>query len=90
MSSAGTALLRALLSRESDHRHRILLSNWCSVDWQSLTFSGERHQAGFVIRGPEALELARRWTTSLGDAEFDIGRGKFVADIALCGELLPT
>ena len=64
-----------------------MLSNWCSVDWQSLTFSGERHQAGFVIRGNDALALARRWTADLSTAEIPIGQGRFVADISVPADL---
>ena len=87
MSASGTALLRALFARQPLDTHRILLSNICSTDWQSLTFDGERHQLGFVVRGPDAMALAERWTDGLPDAELDVGRGRFVADIAVRGDL---
>jgi hypothetical protein len=85
MTPSATALLRAMLARCPASADRILLSNWCSVDWQSLTFAGERHQIGFVVRGDGALDLARRWTNDLADAELAIGRGRFVAEVAVCG-----
>jgi len=43
MSSAACGPLRALLRRSGDQADRILLSEIQSVDWQSLTFAGERH-----------------------------------------------
>ena len=42
LSRAASGLLRALLERIGDQRDRILLSEVQSVDWQSLTFAGER------------------------------------------------
>ena len=87
MSSSATDLLRAMLARAPADAHRILLSNWCSVDWQSLTFAGERHQAGFVVRGDDAMALATRWTKDIGDAELPMGRGRFVADITVPTDL---
>lgn len=83
MTCAASALLRSLLARAGDHRSRILLSDWTTTDWQSLTFIGERHRAGFVLSGPQPLELASAWTDGLGDAEFDLGSSGFVAEIAL-------
>jgi hypothetical protein len=40
MSKAGAALLRALLARALADRDRILLTEYRSTDWQSLTFIG--------------------------------------------------
>ena len=54
MSKAGTALLRALLSRTLVEPDRILLTDYRSSDWQSLTFVGERHEMRFRIPGPDA------------------------------------
>jgi hypothetical protein len=51
MSSAGAALLRALLTRALVDRDRILLTNYRSTDWQSLTFVGERHELHFRVPG---------------------------------------
>lgn len=51
MSIAGAALLRALLARALVDRDRILLTDYRSTDWQSLTFIGERHEMRFRIPG---------------------------------------
>ncbi|HVF84081.1 MAG TPA: hypothetical protein VM913_07925 [Sphingomicrobium sp.] len=85
MTSSATALLRLLLQRAGDDRHRIFLIGWTSVDWQSLTFNGERHTASFVLTGRDADALAERWTDGLGDAEFDLPAG-FVAEIGLVAQ----
>ena len=82
MTGSATALLRLLLQRAGPERHRILLSEWSSTDWQSLTFSGERHAASFTVTGEDAMSLAQQWTSGLSDAEFDLPHG-FVAEIGL-------
>ena len=86
MTSSAAALLRILLQRAGAERNRILLSDWSSVDWHSLTFSGERHRASFVVTGLHADAIARAWTDGLATAEFDLPNG-FVADIGLAAEL---
>jgi hypothetical protein len=55
------------------------------VEWQSLTFIGERHEAILRTCGPGAEEAARRIVTGLEDAEFSIA-GHVLADIALLEE----
>lgn len=85
MSVAAAALLRALLNRAGIERDRILLSEFRSVDWQSLTFSGERHEMLLRIPGPGAALVARRIADGLAEHEFDVP-GHIVADIAVCGE----
>lgn len=85
MTSAASSLYRGLLERAGTERNRILLSDWVTIDWQSLTFNGERHRAGFVVRGPDPAAMAARWTEGLGEAEFDLGSAGFVAEIALAG-----
>ena len=82
ISTAAAGLLRALLARAGIDRDRILLTEFRSKDWQSLTFIGERHEMELRIPGPEAHQLARRITDGLGDAEFAIP-GQIVADICL-------
>lgn len=84
VSAAAAALLRELLGRAGADRNRILLTGVQSVDWQSLTFTGERHRISLRIPGPGAEELACRMTAGLEDAEFHI-RGHVVADILLAG-----
>ena len=81
MSGAAAGLLRALLGRVGEERDRILLMECTSVDWQSLTFIGERHRYAFRIVGPDAEQLATRFSARLGEEDFRI-RGQVVADIA--------
>ena len=85
MSSAGAALLRALLSRALVDRDRILLTNYRSTDWQSLTFVGERHEMRFRVAGPDAQTIYEGMTEKLDDAEFAIPR-QIVADIVVYGQ----
>lgn len=80
MSSAASALLRALLARTEVPRDRVLLTEARSVDWHSLTFVGERHEFGFRIAGPDAQQLAARLSEGLEDAEFALP-GQIVADV---------
>lgn len=89
MSPAALALLRALITRAGVTRDRILLTEWTSVDWQSLTFVGERHQIGLRVSGPDSADVMARLTSGLEDAEFEIP-GQIVADIAIIGEPGPT
>lgn len=84
MSRAASGLLRALLERIGDQSDRILLSEIQSVDWQSLTFVGERHVMRLRVPGPHADAIVRRFTSGIEDAEFSIP-GHIVADIAVVG-----
>lgn len=84
MSRAASGLLRALIERTGEQPDRILLSDMRSVDWQSLTFTGETHSMRLRVLGPNALQLVRRLTLGLGDWEFSIP-GHLVADIAVAG-----
>ncbi|MEO7541901.1 MAG: hypothetical protein ABIS66_08120 [Sphingomicrobium sp.] len=82
MSRAAAELLRALLERTGEQSHKVLLRDIRSVDWQSLTFTGETHSMRLRVLGPNALRLVRRLTLGLGDWEFSIP-GHLVADIAV-------
>jgi hypothetical protein len=82
LSPAAAGLLRALFARTGIDRDRILLSNYRSVDWQSLTFVGERHEIELRIPGPGAEIIASRLTGGLTEAEFTTP-GQIVADIGL-------
>lgn len=82
LSPAAAGLLRALIARAGIDRDRILLTNFRSVDWQSLTFVGERHEMELRVPGLDADELAERLIAGLADAEFSIP-GQIVADIGL-------
>ena len=85
MSSAGAALLRALLTRALVNRDRILLTEYRATDWQSLTFAGERHELRFRVAGPDAHAIYERMTHKLADTEFAIPR-QIVADVVVYGQ----
>lgn len=82
LSPAAAGLLRALIARAGINRDRILLMDFHSVDWQSLTFIGERHQMVLRVPSPDAEPLAFLIADGLADAEFSIP-GQIVADIGL-------
>ena len=81
MSRAASGLVRALLGITADPAHRILLSDVRSVDWQSLTFAGERHELTLGLIGPHARSVAENFIDSLPDRELRVA-GYIVADIA--------
>ena len=85
MSAAASSLLRILLRRSELPADRILLTHWISTDWQSLTFSGERHQAGFRVTGPGAAEAVAQWLDGIEEVDLPLGRC-FVAEIGLSAE----
>ncbi len=82
LSPAAAGLLRALLARAGVDRSRILLSEFRSTDWQSLTFMGEQHEMELRLPGPNADALVERVTSGLEEAEFEIP-GQIVADIGI-------
>ena len=84
MSAAAAALLRALVARGGVSRDRILLTDAQSVDWRSLTFTGERHELHLRIPAPDAHLIMQRMCAGLDDAEFSIP-GIIVADIGMMG-----
>ena len=79
--------MRAILARSGVERDRVILSNWTSIDWQSLTFIGERHEVEFRIIGSDPEQLAALMADGLPEAEFAIP-GQIVADIALSAPAL--
>jgi hypothetical protein len=84
MSPAASGLLRALIGRAKVSRDRILLTEAHTIDWRSLTFTGERHQIHLRVPGPGSREVVNRMCRGLEDAEFSIP-GQIVADIAVLG-----
>ena len=82
LSPAAAGLLRALVARAGINRDRILLTDFRSIDWQSLTFVGERHE--MELRIPPVLAYRtrvrepgwRRWPTIEPDAETETGDTK--------------
>ena len=85
LSPATAGLLRALIQRGNCPRDRILLTEHRSVEWQSLTFIGERHELLLRITGPGAAGIAAAIADGIEDAEFTIS-GQIVADIACAGD----
>ena len=85
MSPAAAALVRALLARAGGDRNRILLREVRSVDWQSLTFIGERHEIRLRLAGPGAGAALALLRSGLADAEWNLD-GHVVADILIVGE----
>lgn len=67
------------------NRDRIRISAFRSVDWQSLTFTGERHEISLRIPGPGAEQAAALLRDGLADAEWSL-RGHVVAEILIVGE----
>jgi hypothetical protein len=84
MSQSASALLRALIARSGAPRDRILLIDAQSVDWRSLTLTGERHSIDLRVSPPHSAAIAQRMCANLEDAEFAIP-GLIVADIAVSG-----
>lgn len=82
MSPAAAGLLRSLLARAGVDRNRILLSDFRSTEWNSLTFAGERHEITLRIPGPAAADVAKLLVDGLEEADFTIP-AQIVADIGL-------
>lgn len=85
MSRPATGLFRGLLARAGEDRDRILLMEWKSLDWQSLTFVGERHKIRLRITGPDSALVARRLTGGIGEADFPVP-GQIVADMLVASQ----
>ena len=85
MSPAAAGLLRALINRACVARDRILLTEFRSTDWHSLTFCGERHRFSLRLAPPNAGVICHRLVHGLSDAEFTIP-GHVVADVTVAKE----
>ena len=53
-----------------------------SERWASVTFTGARHRIECRVAGGRAVELAGRFCSGIGEAEFEL-RDHIVADIAV-------
>ena len=80
IAPVASALLRGLIDRADVPRNRILLTETITVEWCSLTFTGERHQLQLRIPPPDSRKIMERICDGLEDAEFNIP-GAIVADI---------
>jgi hypothetical protein len=80
IAPVASALLRGLIDRANVPRNRILLTEAVTVEWCSLTFTGERHQLQLRIPPPDSRKIVERMCDGLEDAEFNIS-GVIVADI---------
>jgi hypothetical protein len=80
LSPAASGLLRSIVARAGVERDRVLLVEFRSVDWQSLTFIGERHKMELRIVGPDAAAAADRLLAGLAEAEWRVP-GQIVADM---------
>ena len=89
LSPAAAGLLRALIARAGIDRDRILLTEFRSIDWQSLIFVGERHEMELRIPPPDAHLIAGRIADGLAEAEFVIP-GQIVADVGLARPQSPN
>ena len=85
LSSAAAQLLRALVARSGLDPDRIVVGRFRSVDWQSLTFTGERHEISLRLAGPNPEAALARLRDGLGDAEWQLA-GHVVVDILIVGE----
>jgi hypothetical protein len=80
IAPVASALLRGLIDRANVPRNRILLTEAVTVEWCSLTFTGERHQLQLRIPPPDSRAITERMCDGLEDAEFNIP-GVIIADI---------
>ncbi|MDQ3144733.1 MAG: hypothetical protein M3Q57_07650, partial [Pseudomonadota bacterium] len=72
LSPAAAGLLRSLLARAGVDRDRILLTDFRSVDWQSLTFVGERHEISLRLPAADAASIVARLGERLEDVEWHV------------------
>jgi hypothetical protein len=85
LSPVAAQLLRALMTRMELPREDVLVSACRSVDWQSLTFTGERHEIALRLAAPHAQAAVARLPDGLAEAERTL-RGHVVADILIVDE----
>lgn len=84
-SCAATQLLRALVARAAPDDDRISIGRVHSIDWQSLTFIGERHEVGLTIAGPGAAAALALLRDGLAEVEWRLV-GYVVAEIVIVAE----
>lgn len=62
-----------------------MVGRFHSVDWQSLTFTGERHEITLRLSGPDPAPALALLRGGLADAEWQLS-GHVVGDILIVGE----
>ena len=87
LSNAGGQLLRSLIVRTQLSPDRISVGRFHSVDWQSLTFTGERHEFSLRLAGPDPAPALALLRCDLAKVEWSL-IGHVVADILIVGEKL--
>ena len=85
LSPVAAQLLRALMTRMQLGHDKLLVSSCRSVDWQSLTFTGERHEISLRVAAPEAEAAVARLSCGLAEAEWNL-RSHVVADIVIVAQ----
>ncbi len=70
------------MARTGLDQNRIFVSKICSIDWQSLTFTGERHEISLRLPAPEAADALARLRDGSAEAEWAL-KGHVVADILI-------
>ena len=85
LSSAAGQLLRSLVARTGLDPNRIAIGHFHSFDWQSLTFTGERHEISLRLAGPDPAPALAQLRDGLAEAEWQL-KGHLVADILIVGE----
>ena len=80
MSNPGSALLHLLSARAGVPRNRILLTEFESVEWRSLTYNGERHRIGLRVSDPDSATIVDRMCAGIGECELS-APGLIVVDI---------
>ena len=64
-----------------------MIGRFHSVDWQSLTFTGERHEISLRLTGPDPAPALASLRSELSDAEWQLD-SHIVADILIVDEKL--
>ena len=85
LSGAATQLLRSLVARTGLGGDRISVGRFHSVDWQSLTFIGERHEISLRLLGPGSRLAFAKLSDGLSEAEWQL-IGHVVADMVIVRE----
>ena len=73
------------MARTALDADRIKVGRVHSIDWQSLTFIGERHEFSLAIAGPGAAAALALLRDGLANVEWQLA-GHVVADLVIVSE----